>query len=196
MSTREIRKLLRLIQLWLDRPPLTELAPLTVEHQALRQQAIMSIAHMLQGLGQAAWISPVLDWLSQYDGLELVVFKDQDPVLLSAEALAGLVQQRAESGVTTAVTPTELADKLASQSFCDLRARMGYEGQEWDPSAERFMDYLTKIKPVVIPHVWSTGYAPAGTTALRERLIEKLTQTQNPPTLGSPPGGGSDPIPE
>lgn len=195
MSTREIRKLLRLIQLWLDRPPLTELAPLTVEHQALRQQAIMSIAHMLQGLGQAAWISPVLDWLGQYDGLELIVFKDQDPVLLSAEALAGLVQQRAESGMTTAVTPAELADTLASQSFCDLRARVGYEGQEWDASAERFMDFLTRIKPVVIPHIWSNGYAPAGTTALRERLLQNLTNTQNPPKPGTPPGGGSAPHP-
>jgi len=192
MSTREIRKLLRLIQLWLERPPLTELAPLTVEHQALRQQAIMSIAHMLQGLGQPAWISPVLDWLGQYDGLELVVFKDQDPVLLSAAALAELVQQRADSGVSAAVSPAELADKLVGQNFCQLRARVGYEGREWNPATERFMDYLTQIKPVVIPHVWSTGYTPAGTAALRDRLVENLTHIQNPPKPGSP-GGGAEP---
>lgn len=100
-------------------------------HQAdARTRAVITIGHFLEGLGEPGWRSILLRWLGQYDGLEVYLYPEDDPVLAVRDLLAGYVD------LLEPLDPARLAADVSALPFCHFRAQRG--GERWEPLVEPF----------------------------------------------------------
>ncbi|WP_407280383.1 hypothetical protein U5817_08325 [Aromatoleum evansii] len=111
-----------------DLPP-----PISPLQQEVRTQAIVTIGHFLEGLGEPGWRSVLLGWLGRYDGLEVYLYLEDDPVLTVRDLLARYVE------ALRPADPVRLAADLAALPFCRYRAQRGDE--KWRPLAETFSSF-------------------------------------------------------
>ena len=93
-----------------DLPP-----PIPPHQQEARTQAVVTIGHFLEGLGEPGWRSVLLCWLGRYDGLEVYLYPEDDPVLTVRDLLARYVE------ALRPPDPALLAADLAALPFCRFR---------------------------------------------------------------------------
>ena len=110
-----------------DAPP-----PISPEQHQARLQGVMTIGHYLESLGEPGWRAVLLQWLGQYDGLEVYMLPEDDPVLAAQELLGAYVQEG------RSLDPAEFSADLADLHFCYYRARRDSDRKKWEPLAESF----------------------------------------------------------
>lgn len=111
-----------------DLPP-----PIPSHQQEARTQAVMTIGHFLEGLGEPGWRNVLLCWLGRYDGLEAYLYPEDDPVLTVRDLLARYVE------ALRPADPAQLAADLVTLPFCRYRAKRNDE--KWKPLAETFSSF-------------------------------------------------------
>ncbi|WP_041645451.1 hypothetical protein [Aromatoleum aromaticum] len=104
--------------------------PIPPHQEDARTQAVITIGHFLEGLGEPGWRGVVLRWLAQFDGLEAYLYPEDDPVLAVRDLLARYVE------ILEPVDPARLAADLSALPFCRFRAKRG--GEKWEPLVESF----------------------------------------------------------
>lgn len=113
---------------------MNELPPsIPPDQEAARTQAIVTIGHFLEGLREPGWRSVLLRWLGRYDGLEIYLYPEDDPVLSVRALLARYVE------ASSTADPARLAADLSALPFCRYRAKRGNE--KWQPLAEPFSSF-------------------------------------------------------
>jgi hypothetical protein len=138
---------------------MTGLPPLSPECQQARRDALVSIGHQLAALGQPAWHDVVVDWLGHYDGLEVYLYPEEDPVVLVHAVLQQYIAQGRR------LTPEGLAHDIAALPFVALAARRLSHGPRWNPLAEQFSS-------------WTEGDLVDVWEALEPGSIRDMTQTR------------------
>ena len=108
-----------------DAPP-----PIPPEQQEARLQGVMTISHYLESLGEPGWRGVLLQWLGRYDGIEVYMFPEEDPVLAVQELLGAYVEQG------KSLDPEEFSAELADLHFCHYRARRDSDRKKWEPLAD------------------------------------------------------------
>ena len=146
------------------------LPPLKPERQRERLAALDRIGCHLDTLGEPAWHGVIVEWLHHFDGLELYVWPENDPIML----VLGVLQNYAEHERT--LLPEDFARDLAALSFVGLAARHDDEGSRWDPLTESF-DTWTQGKLV---NVWEALEPGSLRDMTQTRLQVKFTKAHTP----------------
>lgn len=148
------------------------LPPLKPEDQRERLDALDRIGCHLDALGEPEWHGIIVEWLHQFDGLELYLWPENDPIMQVLGVVQGYVEQE------RSVSPEDLAHDLAGLAFVGLAARRETGGERWDPLSEKF-DTWTQGE---IVNVWDALEPGSIRDMTQTRLLVKFTKARTPKT--------------
>lgn len=103
-----------------------------------RIQAVVTIGHFLEGLGEPGWRSVLFSWLARYDGLETYLYVEDDPLISVRNLLAHYVE------ILKPAEPGQLAADLSGLPFCRYRAKRR-DGKKWEPLSETFTAFCEGV---------------------------------------------------
>ena len=146
-----------------DAPP-----PIPPEQQEARLQGVMTISHYLESLGEPGWRGVLLQWLGRYDGIEVYMFPEEDPVLAVQELLGAYVEQG------KSLDPEEFAAKLADLHFCRYRARRDSDRKKWEPLAESFAAFCEGV----LVTVWQGAEPYPSRDLIQSSLLVRFCRAQ------------------
>ena len=121
--------------------------PISPEQHHERNAAVTSITRNLAKLHEPLWADILLDWIHRYDGLELYMWPEEDPILVVRD----LLQQYVEKELL--LEPSQFASDLADLRFCYLAARHDNgegDGLRWDPFQDGSFKVWTRAKMVSV----------------------------------------------
>ena len=146
-----------------DAPP-----PIPPEQQEARLQGVMTISHYLESLGEPGWRGVLLQWLGRYDGIEVYMFPEEDPVLAVQELLGAYVEQG------KSLDPEEFAAELADLHFCHYRARRDSDRKKWEPLAETFAAFCEGV----LVTVWQGAEPYPSRDLIQSSLLVRFCRAQ------------------
>ncbi len=137
-----------------------------------RQQAIFTITESLICLGHEGRTSALLRWLGRFDGLEMHLEEDEDPVLCVRQLLLQHVGNQPTN--TKHRTWEWLISSILRLHFVQTHSCWGTETKsriKWDPLAQTWMEFLEEGMEGETLSTWMPG---AGNPDLARRSAAAL----------------------
>jgi hypothetical protein len=118
-----------------------------------RHHALFDIVRDLAALGLSGWIPRLMQWLGQYDGLEVYADDDEDPHLCVRQVLANHRKRRdLGTGEPAVVTRAKIIEDLLALNFVHYRAHWGADlvadedAHVWEPLKQSWFSFLEQGK--------------------------------------------------
>ncbi len=126
-----------------------------------RQRAIFTITESLNFLGHEARTSTLVRWLGRFDGLEMHLEEDQDPILCVRKLLLQSVgNQPSDSNASSLCTWEWLISSILRLDFVQTHSGWGSDTRsriKWDPLAQTWLEFLEEGREGETLTTWMPG---------------------------------------